>query len=391
MSNEKIMILKMLEEGKITADEAERLLGTVGKESAHTGSGASTSYSRQNTNNSAGTGGASTGGSAFTGFDEFTNDLGRKFETFARDMEPKLQKFTEVVAEKTVNVADKISKSFASETVSRPVPTGSFGPGMEKNIEMIVQPGYNELSLSTANGDMLIKGYNGDKITAKLFYKPRRAGAAIDMIKLGGKYYLNYNEDDFEKVSVDMFVPEAMFQVVNLSNINGRLDVSSIKTDHFVAANANGSTRVASLVCDSIKMDCSNGMLDISGIRGGNAQIENFNGSIEANDIDVSALKLIGGNGGINVSVAYLRTYSEYVWAVEASNGRLNMNLPTLPELGYHIKAHTTLGTVKIGLTNMNYISNSHSFTEARSIHFDSAAKKVKLSLETSNGPLVVN
>jgi hypothetical protein len=83
--------------------------------------------------------------------------------------------------------------------------------------------------------------------------------------------------------------------------------------------------------------------------------------------------------------------FNEYLWDVVSSNGKLTMNLPTTPDLGYHIKAHITLGQIRIGLTNLRYIANSSSLTEAMSINYDSCPKKTKFILETSNAALQIN
>jgi hypothetical protein len=100
---------------------------------------------------------------------------------------------------------------------------------------------------------------------------------------------------------------------------------------------------------------------------------------------------LVSVNGGITVNMSAFREYNEYIWDVESSNGKLSMNLPTTPELGYYVKAHVTLGQIRLGLTNLNYIINTSAMTEAKSINFDACPKKVKFALEGSNAPLQIN
>jgi hypothetical protein len=59
--------------------------------------------------------------------------------------------------------------------------------------------------------------------------------------------------------------------------------------------------------------------------------------------------------------------------------------------LGYHIKAHVSLGSIRLGLVNLNYLINNSSMTEAQTIGFDTCPKKVKCVLEASNAPLQIN
>ena len=408
--NEKMMILKMLEEGKITAEEAARLLESAGGEARQQAKSSAPppeprrAEPKDNRQTPPKTAHAASSGPG--GFDDFTADLSKKFEQFARDVEPKLYKITEAVAEKTANVADMISKSLTSPgpspssaqqgelrgEIRDPGPAKKSFINMEEKIfEAFVSPGFNELNLSGLNGDVLIKGYNGDKISARIYYKPKRSGAKIDITKLGGKYFLNYEEDEFDKVAIDAFVPETMFNAVSIQTINGQLSVSTIKTESCALANANASTEVKDVAAASIKIDSTNGQLRLDNIGGNEAKIENFNGGIQAVGVDVSNMELITQNGSVLMNTASFDRFSEYVWAVEASNGKLTLNLPSSRDAGYHIKAHTTLSNIKVGLTGLNYIYNEPSFVEAKSTSYDDLPKRIRLSLETSNAPVVVN
>jgi len=400
MPNEKLMILKMLEEGKINAKEAERLLEAAGREDSKSSyyayggqqqqpSSGSYSSSEQPYTGNAGNNPYRGASRPSGGYDSFAGELSRKFDAFARDLEPKLQRFSETVVEKTADIADRISKSLEdSMRSSSPAP---HHDGQEKRFELFVVPGYNELNIAGLNGDVLIHGYNGDKISASVFCKPKRLNAPLSLIRLGNKYFLNYDDDDFDKVTVDAYVPDSMFNIVTINTINGTLDVSTLSADNMSLSNSNGPTKLQSLTADFIKAECNNGRLNISMAKAGNARVENFNGSIDVLDLDSANLKLTSVNGGIVVNMSQYAAFNDYMWDIESSNGKLTLNLPTYLDLGYHVKAHTSLGQIRIGLTNLNYLFNSSTLTEAKSIKFDSCAKKVKLALETSNAPLQIN
>ena len=424
MASEKMMILNMLQEGKITADEAARLLSSVEDKDSqnpphtagpHMGpktggvtpgrpqTGTAQSPGRETprtVRGAADSGPISNDGrrpvpprpSGSVDFDE----LGRKFAAFAKDLEPKIQKATEIVAEKTVTLADKLSKSFDSASLPRMPETGakstaSPGAGTERNIELLIADGYNELNLSGLNGNVHIKGYNGDKISARIHYKANRSSAAIDLMKLGGKYYLSYEEDDFQFVSIDAYVPAHKFKVINISGINGNMDLSGLSCDQLQISNSNGQTVLLDLTAESIKSESGNGRLTIGNITASTAVIEHFNGVVDAGEIDAEKLSLTNFNGSLSMSASAFNRFNEYLWNVETSNAKLTFNVPTLPGLGYHIKAHAALGNVRIGLTGLEFLINDPGLIEARTASFDSCGKKVRLALETSNAPLTVN
>ena len=256
---------------------------------------------------------------------------------------------------------------------------------------MFVTPGYNEFNISGLNGDVLIHGYNGDKISAAVFCKPKRLNAALSLMRLGNKYFLNYDDEDFDKVSVDAYIPESMFNIVTINTINGILDVSTLSADNISLNNSNGQTKLQSISAEFLKTECNNGRLNVNAVKAKNARIENFNGAIDALDLDCANLRLTSVNGGIVVNMSRFMAFPEYMWDIESSNGKMTLNLPTYPDLGYHVKAHASLGHIRIGLTNLNYLFNSASLIEAKSINYNGCSKKVKLALESSNATLQIN
>ena len=102
-------------------------------------------------------------------------------------------------------------------------------------------------------------------------------------------------------------------------------------------------------------------------------------------------LNLINFNGPLSVIMSNFAKHTEYQWNVETGNAKLTMNLPTIPDLGYHIKAHAAMSEIQLGLTGLQHLINNPSLVEARSVHFDRAARRVKMTVETSNAPLVIH
>ena len=407
MDNEKMAILKMLESGKINAAEAARLLSSV--ETPPVPPPAPpippvppprpVSYDANRGNNSPGPIPAPLAPPSGRSIEDIAADIGKKAVVFAKDMEPKIQKITETVASKIVGGAERLSRNISDAAAPspqmsgpRPAPrTAAPGGVVEKNIEMVLADGYNELNLASMNGELRIKGYNGDKITAKLSYKARRANAAIELMKLGGKYYLNYEQDDFEMVSIDAYVPERSFRAVRLENLNGSIDVASIAANDINISNSNGNTKLTGIAAGTLKAESGNGRMALSGIAADKADIENVNGLVEAEETDVAIMRLTNFNGPLSLWVSDFTRYTQYDWTVETGNAKLGMNLPAAPDLGYHIKARAAMGEIRLGLTGLQYLANDPAMAEARSVQFDSAAKQIRLTVETSNGPLTVN
>jgi len=398
MLNEKMMILKMLEEGKISANDAAKLLASAD------GTGVAMPPRRPDFDNTPRPNSpmppsrAARDGSV-------VDDMGRKFSAFMKEVEPKLQKFTETVVEKTAGAADSISKSLKGSgsgsggsgthfpqapTPPKPVKS-SGGTGVEEMIEIKVNQAGSELNLAGLNGQVLVKGYNGDKISAKIYTVAKRPGAKAELAVLGNKYYMSYDENDFERVCIDAFVPETMFDNVRIATVSGDVRVATLSAVFVQVDNMNGATEVSGINAHNIAIESNNGSLRLADSAANTATIENFNGGISISKTDIANFKATTFNGPIDMQIAGFAAHDNYSWHVETSNGKLSLVLPSYAALGYHVSAHAALGDVKLGLVGMNYLRNDKSFIEAKSINYDTALKKVDMKLATSNAPLVVN
>ena len=415
MANEKMMILKMLEEGKISAEDAAKLLASADGPSIPMGGGSQVPPRHT----------AASPPPIPAGFDNTprpnaatpplkpgsaVDDMSKKFGTFVKDMEPKIKKAAGVVVEKTASAADSISKSLSSHgekhgpggssgsgtyfpqapTPSKPM-RGPSGAGIEEMIEILVRQAGAELNLTGLNGQVLVKGYNGDKISAKIYTVAKRPGARAELAVLGNKYYLAYDENDFERVCIDAFVPESMFDNVRIASTNGDVRAATLTAHYVQIENMNGGTEVSSVSAQNIAIESNNGSLRLADSAAHTATIENFNGGISISKIDIANLKATTFNGAVDMQIAGFTAYDYYNWQIETSNGKLSLVLPSYSTLGYHVKAHAALGDAKLGLVGMNYLRNDKSFIEAKSISYDTALKKVDMTLATSNAPLVVN
>lgn len=356
MSNEKMRILKMLEDRKITAEEAERLLQVV------------------NSTPSGGSQTEKTSKGESLGLDDFTENLTKKIEVLAKDFEPTIKGLTSKLVTATAKATDKLSQTFSEHMSGSGAGKASGGSTSTevgtKRFEIKVTEENSELNLTGVNGQVRVKGYNGDKITLNVDYKVKRKDASIELIKLGNKYLLHYNESDFDTVSIEGYVPESMFSKIKINNSNKEVNICKIS-------------------CNEISIESSNATMELEDIKANVGNFENVNGKVNSVNIDIAKLKLSTFNNSIRICNESFMKFQNYFWDIETSNNSLDLTLPT--NVAYYIKAETSLGDIKVGLTDMNFLSSTTSSVEAKSINYDSKPNKVKMKLETSNGLITIN
>lgn len=372
MSEEKMRILRMLEEGKITANEATDLLNSLkdGKD-AYNSNNQYTDKSVQKEKNAK----------------SFSRDIEKKIEVFSKDLEPKIQKATQTIIDKANYFADKISKSLSDST--------SFSQPNEKErtLEIHVAKEDNaQLRLNGKNGIIYIKGYNGDKITTKIRYISKDDNHNIELIKVGNIFYLNYDDSAFSKVEVEAFVPEYLFNKIYLETNNKRVFVDGLRGDEINIITNNAPIELKNISMGYLKIETSKSKVLLENITGRSIQAENCNGPIEVKLCDVINVNLVSSNADISIdsSIRELNESNRYEWNVETSNASIIVNTLKGFNVGYEFSALTSLNGIQMSIPNIDFIENEKNYIKGFTNNFSTALKKLKINLETSNAPIIL-
>ena len=330
MSEEKMLILKMLEEGKISSEEAATLLSSLKdtpKPSKTTSSSSTRPQSQQPPNQSL---------------------------DWVRELEPKVQKAAQTVARTTSHIVDKIVKTL-SETDFKNAGFGNQRGEKELNLALKVMPqDHLKLFLKGKNGSIALKGYNGDQINLKVFYRNKEeTDHGIRLVQMDQKIFLQYEEDQMNFVRMEGFIPEAYFHTLHLETSNSNIRVDSCKANdiHILTSNAK----------------------------------------VEVKEVDSAKVHIETSNAPIKTQLYANQfvAYSQYQWYLETSNAPIEMITPT-GDIGYRIKALTSLSGIQTYIPHLTYTQSEGNYIEAQTLHYERASKKVDLNLTTSNASIVL-
>ncbi|NLK21302.1 MAG: DUF4097 family beta strand repeat protein [Epulopiscium sp.] len=350
MNEEKMTILKMLEQGKITAAEASELLNALkNKDDKKQETKTPTANNQWENSKSS---------------DSFSRDLGKKIEVLSKDLEPKLQKITQTLIDKTNYIADKISKSFSD----------SYGGEKEKTLELYVGNKKNaQLKFNGKNGVVYIKGYNGDKITAKVKYITKNEGNNIELLELGDTFYLNYNEAYFSKVSIEAYVPEELFKNLYVNSVNGNICIDGFKAEE-------------------IHLETTNGKITLGNITGQYVEADTSNATIEVKQYDIVKTKLLTTNSNIFIGPGIVEPEKSDIYELraETSNGKIEIELSKDIRIGYSLEANTSLNGIQVDIPTLEYEENEKNYVKGKTQNYTLATRKVKLDLEASNAPIII-
>ncbi|MBM7840460.1 DUF4097 and DUF4098 domain-containing protein YvlB [Alkalihalobacillus xiaoxiensis] len=270
---ERKMILKMIEDGKISAEEGLKLLDSLGKDKQEP--------------------------EQTDGHNRSDNESKSYKQTSADPEETPFSRFT----------------SFF-ESAFQKVREGDldFNFGSVTEVDHVFQhqgiiP--KSVYVSLENGSVQVVPWEKEDIRLECeakVYKAKDEEEARESLLKDSVFSATEEKVSFEtkskamKVNVVLYVPEASYENVKLYAFNGSLNGESIKTDLFDASTTNGSIKTADLVAKKAMMETSNGSISCEGHSIGSLYAKTLNGSIKvdgaAEDADIETL-----NGTINYHV----------------------------------------------------------------------------------------
>ncbi len=376
---EKVLILKMLEEGKINTEEALRLLDSLEKnkkkEQGH--------FDRD---------------IASKRLNETINEISKKAEKFAEKFGPdfisKVESVSNDFADAAVKFADKM--------------VGYINSGI-RNIEK-----YNTItktySFPITNDDINIK-LNSQNI--------RVTADRTNLQEVTMKLVLNLFDDEINiEDYIELETTDALISFATRFPVNvwGKLDISipeNIK--EFTVDTTNSKCRFEDIHASVLKVLTTNGKIEIEKCNIGDLSVKTNNGKIQVERIFASSALIVTSNAGIEVKDSSFDslntlTSNNYInlnkitsiepgeahYVTETTNGRILITLPDSEDIAYKINAATSLGNVNLTNLESSYIikendGNMQKETIITANNYDSSEKKILISASTTNSSINVS
>lgn len=172
------------------------------------------------------------------------------------------------------------------------------------------------------------------------------------------------------EAEVDVFLPESRYAELRVETLNGSLDISTpVITDRAFLKTLNGRITVMGLMArQSAILDTLNGR--ISGtLMASEAQVSTANGEIE---LDLGSL-----DGRYRLS---------------ALNGHISLRVAPDPlsNTGYSVTAKSLFGSVDVRLPEFTFSEQDHRRVEGATSNFTTAATKITIQANTTNGRIQI-
>lgn len=420
---EKMMILKMLQEGKITVEEAHKLLEALDK-----GSG---SAPGSNT-------GASTAGSKI---DDLREEITAKINDMKLDeklskLGEKATKIAETLGEKAGRLAGQIGENLNSNSERISGNTKEFTEDLAKRMEALgndIAESASKFAEQFANqfGSLFDFGFEKYKYTSTYSYP---AAETCDIVMKSSNFsirvlpsetpnvvlniHVNSNipqlnlDEHFKAVidgssfdfstqfpgrtwgRIEMLVPKNLGSLA-LQTDNGKCEVGGIQANAFKCHTSNGKIIVTECACDDINALTDNGRITLDKTDARLAYLRTSNAKIELDACRIDNIDAKTSNSSIQLGSMQKKDAVEAKYNLSTSNSKIAVGLAKCPDCGYMIDAYTSLGNISVVLPELVYnidrkSAGMQNSAQIKSANYDVLENKIYIKATTSNASISV-
>ncbi|WNS81348.1 DUF4097 domain-containing protein [Domibacillus sp. DTU_2020_1001157_1_SI_ALB_TIR_016] len=378
MSEEKLRILKMVESGVISADEAVKLIEALEKGSAISSEKETRSSAEKEEESS-------------KGF-----NLGGLFE--------ELEKFGQKMAgqrpttETVTQSKDKLFE-FMQSAVKRlkDVEMPFVGKGTEFTHvfhEQNVTP--RRLKLETANGSVTVRPWDGEGVKAECHVKVFGVSTEEEAKQSFLKNSIFYAREDklslsvglkLMKTDITLFIPSKELDDVSVKLFNGAFDMRDVEAEKLEVRSGNGKIELKNSHIAVIEAETGNGPIRLIDCEGERAELNTFNGAIHmVGTYRFADLQTFNGNLLYDAK----RDQAEAVRA-ESMTGNIELYVPQ--DLAVKGEIRTTAGRLTLPETGMGHVSEKDERIQ-KSLKFESenvmGDRQLMIDAETKTGSITL-
>ncbi|SDH20576.1 DUF4097 and DUF4098 domain-containing protein YvlB [Alteribacillus persepolensis] len=388
MEEERKLILKMVEEGKISADEGAKLLKALQQETNEDVSNKTTSsvsaseqadstYDRADVSQPETTNGSlSTKVNWEEGnkrYDEWEKEKQKKSEattSFTDFIDNAIQKIRELDLDFNFGTYENVRHIFQHKNMTQTV-----------------------LDISLENGSVELTPWNESDIKivcdAKVYKGKNQEEARQEFLKettfeTDGTQLNFYTKTKAMKVNAVVYIPKKAYERVQLYTFNGHLKGESLIADSFSGKAVNGSLTITSPNHLRFSGETVNGPIKIHGGTLDIADIKTMNGTIEL-DTDIRDVEAESVNGTIDSKLAISQDARA---SLSATTGSIFITLPS--DIRTDGQLRTNVGNYNYALSDMEITEEKKDFIQ-KSLQFTSnhsASPRLRLDAATKTGSI---
>lgn len=388
---EKILILKMLSEGKISAEEAERLLAAIGADPDARKS--NNSYQSNQAN--------STPGSRFDSkmkdFDvkmkDFSGRINEKFNAKNRaEMNQKIENITGDITGAATKFADKMAQ-FVGGIVEKATSNYKYTNSFEFSPADL-----KKIFISANNCKFKVTRTDSPEIKLTLeinsFLEVNSFEGIVESKLEANDFFIKIKLPSSSWGVAELFLPEKL-EEAEIRSSNGQISISNYNVGVLKSITSNAKIVMSEVTAAEIEAFTDNAKVELENVKSDYCVIRSSNGKVDIDRCQIINLNVKTSNGKIDIPCLLVSNDANYEYAFESSNGAVSVNFNEVLPHGFMIDATTSNGKIDVNLDSLKF-SSSKSTTfgstpvKLFSENYDQSSAKINIKVKTSNGAISV-
>ncbi|MFZ5353928.1 MAG: DUF4097 family beta strand repeat-containing protein [Bacillota bacterium] len=396
---ERLMILKMLQEGKITVEEANKLIEAIEKGNQRP------EHSRINAAKfeekmgkisekmgKLGEKAEKLGAQIGENININAKEFGSNSERFAEEFSKKMESFGNDMAEAAVKFSDKLV-NFLSNTFDIGYDKYQF----TKNYTYQVGEKAN-IRVKASNFAVKFNPSDTDEILLNLYVNSNIPQLNIDEFFKSEVEGSNYSfATEFTGRTwgkIELLVPRNLGSVT-INTTNGKCELSELSADLINAHTSNGKIVLCNCNVNDLEAITNNGKIVCESTTARVTNLSTSNGKIDLIDSKLDIVDAVTSNGSILLSGIKKLEAAEGKYNLRTSNGKIYIGLNNCENCGFMVDANTSLGGINIELPDLTYMVNKRTSTlnssaVVKSSNFDNVENKIYIKANTSNASITI-
>ncbi|SCX82081.1 SHOCT-like domain-containing protein [Alkaliphilus peptidifermentans] len=403
MTEERLIILKLLEEGKINKEEAARLLEALDDEdrdntSNHNGSYSSKKDSKKHKNIHIHHDDDFT--SSFENFDKRMDDFGKHMEDFGEKFGERMSHIGVHLAEKSMGFAEKIldfvEKNVDIENLSKYNEDSKY-KSYEEIYKIDAPEALKTLDILAKNGKIYLSSWDEDNISVKAsiralpeeyeYHKP-----ILQTKKESSSVALFPKELEKLMIQLEVFVPSSLIDTIKANTKNAAIYIEDIECNKICCHTKNASIILKELkVHKEISCSTTNAKISFSDIIANHILAATKNAKVLIDNTSASKIETLTTNSKILVSnLIYDKLELIHL---KTSNGKIEIKGDVPQAIGIGLEAVTTNGSIRTPFS-MTYTEKTVGSTMklyGKSTNYDSCNKSVSIKAFTTNDDILIS
>lgn len=366
MKEERMMILTMLEEGKISSEEALKLLDAIDDVPED-------DLERE---------------FIITDEDESKEEKKMNFEKTMEKVEKTLKEQGKKVGDFGADLGNKISELF-SGIKDRNYSVNFWGSyetisnTLEKDISHIDEP---ILDLRSVNGSISLKTWEKQSLLLKVICNYKKGvldenDTFYDFYEEDNKIIFRPNFTSNIGIKLEVYVPKKKYDNIILNTSNSKIEVREVNLNSLICDTTNSNITVSNIVGNDVKLATKNGRISIEKVESPIILANSTNSSMLLNKVIGEKVFVATKNG---------RIYLDEISADSIDGTTSNSNIEVTKIKGKNIRLSTSNSKIICDDLNSEGIEKLELITSNAGIttHFDKLEDETYFDLETSLGTI---